>query len=267
MKKIILISIALCAVLSVSAFCIFSTVCFGKSLYGSGKIVTRTIDAPQFDEIDASRGVQVVVAEDASGKITIAADDNLIDLVVVKAHKGELKITIDNNYNSIRNTNVTVTVPAPANNLIRSLDASSAARINCTVALSAPEFSISASSAAKICAAVKTTKCKIDASSAAKIKAAIDTQSCDIDASSAAKIELTGSAKSCTADLSSAASLSADSFVVENYQASTSSGASATINCSTKLNASASSGASINYKGEATVVEVSTSSGGRVSRQ
>lgn len=265
MKKILLIAIALCAVLSVSAFCIFSAVSFGKGLRGSGKIVTRTIDAPQFNEINAHRGVKVVVTESTSGKITIAADDNLIDLVVVKEHKGELTISMDKEYTSIQNANVTVTVPA--SNQINSLDASSAASINCTVVLSAPEFSVDASSAANIHVAVKTKKCDIDASSAAKIKAAIDTESCDIDASSASKIELTGTAKSCTADLSSAATLSADSFVVENYHASASSGSNATINCSKQLNASASSGARIDYLGQATQVEVSKSSGGRVSRK
>lgn len=274
MKKIFLIIIALCAAISVSAFCLFASFSFNSThivseqrIFGSGKIVTRTIDAPKFDAIDASRAVQVVITDQVSDKITIAADDNVIDLVVVKVKDGKLKITLAKELSSIQDPNVTVTVPVPKNRYIRSLEVSSVASIKCIAALAAPEFSIDASSAGNISVAIKTKKCSIDASSAAKINAAIDTESCDINASSFSKIELTGSAKSCTADLSSAATLSADSFVVENYHVGASSGSNATINCSKQLDASASSGAGIDYLGQTTQVEVSKSSGGRINRK
>lgn len=286
MKKIVLIIVALCTALSVSAFCLFTTVSHNKSIRGSGKIVTRTIDALQFEAIDASRAVKVIVTDNTSDKITISADDNLIDLVVVRVSNGELDITMDKEYTSIQNANVTVSVPAPAGNRIESLEASSASNINCKVKLTASDFSMKASSAAGIYAAVKANSCEIDASSAAKIsavvkaagceidassgseiKAAIETTTCDIQTSSASSIQLTGSSDKCTAHLSSGSEIAADSFVVTNYEIRASSGSEATINCAKKLNASASSGASIYYKGDATIVEVSKSSGGSISRK
>ena len=56
MKKILLIAVLLGAMLSVTVYfvCIAApSVLFGKGLKGSGNIVTRTIEAPAFDRIDA----------------------------------------------------------------------------------------------------------------------------------------------------------------------------------------------------------------------
>ena len=57
MKKILLIAVLLGAMLSVTVYfvCIAApSVFFGKGLKGSGNIVTRTIEAPAFDRIDAA---------------------------------------------------------------------------------------------------------------------------------------------------------------------------------------------------------------------
>ena len=130
MKKILLIAVLLGAMLSVTVYfvCIAApSVFFGKGLKGSGNIVTRTIDAPDFDRVDAARAVKVVITGKATDKITIQADDNIMEYVVVEAKGGRLTATIDKSVNNVSNADVTVTVPA--NGRIRALDASSAARM------------------------------------------------------------------------------------------------------------------------------------------
>ena len=193
MKKILLIAVLLGAMLSVTVYfvCIAApSVFFGKGLKGSGNIVTRTIEAPAFDRIDAARAVKVVITDKTSGKIIIAADDNVMDYVVVEANGGRLTATIDKSINNLSNADVTVTVPA--NGSIRALDASSAAKIDVSV---------------------KAQSCAVAASSASKINASVEAVSCSVEASSASKITLKGSAAKCTADLSSASKLSAGDFV------------------------------------------------------
>lgn len=261
MKKILLIAVLLGALLSLVAYitCVALPLT-DKSVRGSGNIVTRTMTAPDYDGISASRAVQVIVSDKAK-EITIAADDNLIDFVEVKAAKGILKIGIDNAFRSVSDVHVTVTVPA--NGKIRSFEASSAARITTAVALQAADFRMDASSAACIEAAVKADKCSVSASSAAKIKAALSVGSCSADASSAAKIELSGTAERLTADLSSAAKLDAEKLAAENCNIETSSGSKAEVNCTGKLVASASSGSSISYTGDCQT-ELSKSSGGSI---
>ena len=104
MKKILLIAVLLGAMLSVTVYfvCIAApSVFFGKGLKGSGNIVTRTIEAPAFDRIDAARAVKVVITDKTSGKIIIAADDNVMDYVVVEANGGRLTATIDKSINNL----------------------------------------------------------------------------------------------------------------------------------------------------------------------
>lgn len=247
MKKILLIAVLLGAMLSVTVYfvCIAApSVFFGKGLKGSGNIVTRTIEAPAFDRIDAARAVKVVITDKTSGKITIAADDNVMDYVVVEANGGRLTATIDKSINNLSNADVTVTVPA--NGSIRALDASSAAKISSDVVLNADKFAM-------------------DASSAAKIDVSVKAQSCAVAASSASKITLKGSAAKCTADLSSASKLSAGDFVAAECSVNTSSAAKAVVNCTERLHADASSGSSIRYSGDCRT-SINKSSGGSVGR-
>ena len=98
MKKILLIAVLLGAMLSVTVYfvCIAApSVLFGKGLKGSGNIVTRTIDAPDFDRVDAARAVKVVITGKATDKITIQADENIMECVVVEAKGGRLTAPIE----------------------------------------------------------------------------------------------------------------------------------------------------------------------------
>ena len=160
MKKLLLIAVLIAACLSATAYvaCVAAPL-LGKNIKGSGKIVAKTVPAPDFDGIEASRAVKVVISDKVSD-IRIEADDNLIDLVVVRAVKGKLEATLDQKVNNIQNGNVTITVPA--NGKIRSLDASSASKIIGETTLKAGKFSIEASSAAKIKAAVEAVSCTIE---------------------------------------------------------------------------------------------------------
>lgn len=267
MKRILLIAVLLGAMITATTYfvCIAApSVLFGKGLKGSGNTVTRTIGAPDFDRVDAARAVKVVITDKATDKITIEADDNIMEYVVVEEKGGRLTATIDKSINNISNANVTVTVPA--NGHIRSLDASSASQITGEAVLSADKFSIDASSAAKINVAVKSTSCTVSASSAAKINAEIETGNCSVEASSASKIDLKGSASKCSIDMSSASKLSAGEFVVTDCTVDTSSASKATVNCTGKLRADASSGSSIRYTGDCET-SISKSSGGSVSRK
>lgn len=262
MKKVLLSIVILGALLSILA-CIAVPFAAKDSIKGSGKLTTRTIDAPEFSGIDASRAVKVIISDKTDGKITIQADDNLIDRVTVKEKNGELKIGMDPKIQHIANSDVTVTVPA--NGHINKLEASSAAQITTAVALAATEFTIDASSAAQIKAAIKADKCEIEASSASNVEAAINVKNCLITTSSAAKVKLSGKADKCTADMSSASKLAAPKLIVTDFLINTSSAASADIYCQGTLNADASSGSSIGYTGDCSA-NISRSSGGSASK-
>ncbi len=263
MKKSFWIIAIICAIICAFGYNhAFAAGATRKNIKGSGTVITKFVDAPDFHKISASRAVHVVISNEPTGKIRIEADDNLMDYVYVKADGGVLRITMDDELHNITQMNVTVTVPV--NKRLSDLRASSAAHIVCKTAFRTEECEIAASSAARIAVAVKCDKCELSASSAARITAAIEANSCSIELSSAARAEVTGSAKECEADLSSAARLAAGGFVVADYSVDASSSAGARVNCTQSLEASASSGASVTYSGDCRQVHIQKSSGGSV---
>ena len=96
MKKVLLVLVSLAALATIAG--VLTGIFFPESLSasnrrikGSGTIVTRTIPAPDFEKISASRAVKVIITDEIEDRIRIEADDNLIDLVVVRAVKGKLR--------------------------------------------------------------------------------------------------------------------------------------------------------------------------------
>ena len=158
MKKVLLVLVSLAALAAIAG--VLTGIFFPESLSasnrrikGSGTIVTRTIPAPDFEKISASRAVKVIITDEIEDRIRIEADDNLMDHIVAEASGDELRISIDPKINSVSDIHVTVTVPD--NGRIRALEASSASEITCATALGAADISLEASSAANINAAVK----------------------------------------------------------------------------------------------------------------
>lgn len=274
----------------VAAACLASLVCFAKSLSGnriikaSGNIVTKEIPIPEFNAINTSRAVKVVLTEQGD-KIRIDADENLMAWVVVEPEDDELQVTIDRQIKSINNSHVTVTIPVQGRTF-RSLRASSAAEIRGKeVELKGADLRVKASSAAKIETSVKAGSCSIDASSAADIDLTVKAATCNIEASSAASVRADIQSKSCTADASSAAGITlkglteyfesgsssagkvnASELTAQRADVTASSGSKTSVNCTESLKASASSGAGIRYTGDCQV-EASKSSGGSIRRK
>ncbi len=234
-----------------------------NKLVGSGKLITKQIDKPAFDEISASRSVKVILTAAPSDVIDIKADDNVMPYVVITCKERELKVTIDNVINSL--SDITVEVTVPVGRSLSELSASSAAKIVSSDALTVGELDMDASSAGKIeLADVKASEVDMDASSAAKIIARISAREVDMDASSAAKIEVDATADNADASASSAATIELSGTVqITSFEASS----AGRINAS-KLNARtnrsrASSGAKIEARATDTF-HLDASSGGSI---
>ena len=262
------------------------TVCHAAPLGNkeTEQIVTKEISIPEFNAINTSRAVKVVLTEQGD-KIRITANEELQDQVIVKAEENDLTITIDPQIKSIGKGEVTVTVPV-AGRTLRKLTASSAARISAPeLTLETSDLLVKASSAAKIdvrvkaesCTADATSaahigleaaapKCQFEASSAARIEARIDAQSCTASVTSTAGITLTGQSAYFESESSSAGKVNASELTAQRADVTASSGSKTSVNCTESLKASASSGAGIRYTGDCQV-EASKSSGGSIRRK
>lgn len=127
---------------------------------------------------------------------------------------------------------------------------------------------LSASSAGNIYSqgVIKTSSLEVGSSSAGNIEIEVDAGEIDISASSAGEIEIKGRGKSLKADASSAGEIDAYDLEVDNVTVDASSAGSVKVNVREALNANASSGGSVRYRGNPSKSITNSSSGGSVKK-
>lgn len=215
-------------------FSLFASSCmmdvnFGHGKAGNGEIVeeSRAI-SEDFTEILASEGIDVFVTQDSEFKISVEADENIIDLIGTDIRDGKLKIhAIENIGRATKN--VYVSLPK-----ITALKSSSGADLN-------------------VQNIIESESIELDASSGSDLRVELNANEVSADASSGADIKVSGKADVLYADASSGSDIKARELQVKRCNANASSGADISVNVSESLVADASSGADIIYSGEASV--------------
>ncbi|HMJ67536.1 MAG TPA: head GIN domain-containing protein [Cyclobacteriaceae bacterium] len=127
---------------------------------------------------------------------------------------------------------------------------------------------LSASSASSVFSEgiVKTPSLDLAVASAANVELQLEAGDVTVDVASAGDITLEGKAKNLSIEASSAGSVDAYNFECEKVEATVSSAGSAKINVTKTLDANASSGGSIRYRGNPGSTNTDSSSGGSVKR-
>jgi len=127
---------------------------------------------------------------------------------------------------------------------------------------------IAASSASNVFSTgtIKATSFDINASSAASVEISLEATNTTLSASSAADIVLQGKSKSLEVEASSAADINCYDFESEVVNASASSAGDIKINATKELEAHASSGGSVRYRGNPSKTNTGSSSGGSVKK-
>lgn len=113
---------------------------------------------------------------------------------------------------------------------------------------------------------IKANSMEIHGSSAADIEVAVEANEVDVHASSAADVIIEGTAKSIRAEASSSGDIDAYNLQVETADASASSAGSIKLSVSQGLEASASSGGNVRYRGNPQRTNSHSSSGGSVKK-
>lgn len=231
MKNILLVVLSICLLQS----------CEVKT--GSGNIERQDRKLNEFHSVHVGGSFDVVIRHGNNYKVTIEADDNILEDIETDISGGRLKIEYRDNVN-ISNADVKIYVETPE---LTSVNASASADVKVEGVLSSGKT------------------LKFHASSSASVEAEVDAPAVEADASSSGKITLKGHTKDLDTQASSAGEIEADELLSENTKAQASSGASINVHASLKLNGQASSGGSINYRGDPTVSR-QESSGGSISK-
>ncbi len=230
MKKILMIILAI----SVLGACRYKR--------GSGNIITEKRNTGSFTGIMVAGGFEVEV-KNGPVDVIVESDDNIIKYIRTDVVNGVLKIRMDQI--NLNDAHLKVYITAPEINNIKT---SASANVEAKDVLKSGEA------------------IRLHSSSGSEIKAELDAPDVFADASSGSQIDLSGKTRNFDAESSSGSTVNANGLLSENTTARVSSGATAEVHASLTMNATASSGGNIKYRGAGTVKK-SVSSGGSVEKE
>ena len=230
-------------------------------------VVEARRSAMNFEEIEVSKAIRLIVEERTTGNIIVRAPQSVMPYVSLKVTDGTLRATLLSGVPTSRRSNVLAEVYVPYNGKINEITTSSAAKVIVKPTISCNELDLEASSASLIEVTASAKELSIDASGASTIKAEVAVTDLDMDLSGASIATITGHVQNGEIDLSGASTLRAEKMrtavldlecsgaskaTALGIQCTTeASGASAIIvECLARLNASASGASTITYSGD-----------------
>lgn len=234
----ILISIYL-ALLFTTTSCFFDDIIGVK---GNRNVISeeRSIGS-DFEIINVKQGINLYLTQGKPTKISVEADENIIDLLITEIKNNELNIYFEKNVNQAKARNVYLTTET-----ISKIKASSGASV-------------------KSENTIQTTSLELDSSSGSAIKIRSNAEEIKSESSSGSNITILGKSHTFISNASSGSSINAQELITTNAIAKASSGANIDLNVTNKLTAKANSGGDIDYEGRPKKVEKNISSGGSVS--
>jgi len=211
---------------------------------GSGKIITQTrTENNDFQKIEVSSGIEVVIEQTDAKSITVEADDNLQKFISTKVENGILVIKSEEGYNSTQTPKVTVKMP-----VISGLNSSSGSKITSVNSLISRSI-------------------KVESSSGSEINIAVEADAISLESASGSSIKARGKALKLETVSSSGSEIDAERLMANEVISQSNSGSRTTVSPILILKADATSGSSISYRGVPKTLEDKTSSGGSVNKE
>lgn len=213
-----------------------------QSVKGNRNVVVHERKvSKKFNKIHSSNALNVYVSMSNETTVTIEADENLHDIIKTKVEDGVLKIYSEDNIRRAKSKNIHIKAPK-----INAIHTSSGSRIIFENTMVVNNF-------------------EAKASSGASAELFINSEIINSHCSSGAFLKIKGKSFSHESKASSGATINASELKSNEVIARASSGSSIKVFAKDKLNAKASSGAHIDYRGRPLKLEKKSSSGGSIS--
>ena len=201
-----------------------------------------------FTGVRASAGIEVLIKQGNEDAVAVSASDpNYTNKIQTEVSNGVLKITFDNDWFKSRPHNLRLKAYVSIRK-INVLDGGSGSMVKTDGALSSDDLTM-------------------DFASGSMFEGTLNAKKLSIDQGSGSIVTLQGAIADLKISTGSGAIFHGYQAQSENCVASASSGGMVQVTVNKSITAHASSGGSIGYKGNATAQNVSTSSGGSVSRK
>ncbi len=246
------------------AVTVWAVSCIPSSVIrGSGREANGTFDiSPDYTSLDVSSGIVVELVDSLTTRGFITADEDVLDHVMIVREGGRVKVSYEPLVSV--HSDITTVVKMPLSALLEEVDASSAARVVSTGRLLCGSLDIECSSAATVDLDIDGGELSIELSSAASFSGNVAVRSLEVDMSSASHCNIDGSADTGEVEANSAAAFRGLALVCGRADVEASSGGIVEISATNELNAGASSGGRVEYKGTPSIMRREQSSGGSI---
>jgi hypothetical protein len=209
---------------------------------GNRNVVTEDRSTKEdFTKIKVSTGLDLYISQGSKNQITVEADENLQEIILTEVNDGILKIYSKKNIWKAKARKVYVTIKN-----LEAITATSGSDVYTNEALEVNNLNISATSGADI-------------------HVSVDANTIETTATSGSNIEVFGASNNHISKATSGASIDAYQLRSKNVTVKVTSGANINVYASESIDAKATSGGDIDFKGSPKKVNKKTSSGGSVS--
>jgi hypothetical protein len=215
----------------------------GRSVTGSGNLVTLEPTIQDFSRVEFSNAFQAEVTQGESYSVVITVDDNLEQYLEVSQDGDTLKVGLEKGLMlSLRNTTMQARITMPE---LTGVGGSGATQIGLAGFESGKDLAI-------------------DVSGASTVRGQIDAGDLFADISGASRLELTGQGQDGRIVVSGASQANLSDFALQNVDVEASGASRAEVDASGRLDAEASGASTVLYSGDPTLGRIQTSGASNV---
>jgi hypothetical protein len=209
----------------------------GRSVTGSGNLVTLEQPFEDFQRVDISHAFQAEVTQGDAYSVVITIDDNLAEYLDVRVVGDTLQVGFDRNGPfTMRNTTMRAQITMPE---LTGVAGSGASQVRVSGFASDKDLNV-------------------DVSGASTVRGQIDAGDLRADVSGASRLELTGQGKNGDITASGASQANLSGFRMEDVTAEASGASRAEVYASGRLDAEASGASTVLYSGDPTLGRTNT---------
>ncbi len=217
---------------------------WNHGISGNGNVIEEDRDVTGFTGVRVSTGIDVFLSEGENFKVTVEADENLMEIILTELKGDMLVVKTDRvNIRNARSKKVHVTLPE-----LTVLQISSAGDCVGQTPFTCDDLKLGISSSGDLSLEVEATRIELDISSSGDARIAGSTDVLDV-------------------SLSSAGDLEAYDMIAKKVDVSVSSAGGARVHATEEISMSASSAGNIYYRGDARVLHSSSSSAGNITKK
>jgi hypothetical protein len=238
--------------------------CVGGVVKGSGNLDTQEFIFSDFTRIEVGYAFEIEITHDSSYSVSITADDNLFDHILVSKQGTTLKIRLEPALHyAFTKLQAKITMPQ-----LYGLALSGATRGTVSGFSFTDNIDIEVSGASSLdLVEMSAGNVKFDISGASKITGDIAANDGNITVSGASTFQLEGSASDIVVNASGASRVKLAAFLVNNVDVTLSGASSGTVNLDGRLDADLSGASKLLYIGEPTMGTINTSGASTLSKQ